>query len=319
MKTSSKTPDTDRWRELINRHLLGNISTEESVELEAFLSVSREAREDFRSRCNIDTALRQQAFNQGESADTAKNKMTRVWFSPTLTSAAAGLAFGMFCTSVAWAYVGPYAGKAVTLLQESFESGTPPLNTGMPLKQGLWSGDYTEVVGEQRSVRPTNGVKMLRFLRGDYEGKPKPEGSYISDLYQLIDLRSHRNEIGDGGALVQLSAKVNTFPFPKEESYDCSAGIYALSAKMVADGTHHNDIALTNGSLAMGRKSLPNLDRDPRTWQKFDCELRLPPDTEFLLIRIGMLHGSKDQRDITFDGHYLDDVRLSLARRPPLP
>lgn len=318
MKTSPKTPDAARWRELINRHLLGDISQEESVELEAALSTSREAREDFRSRCNIDAALRHQSSLHAEPATPAKDKVTRVWFSPTLTSAAAGLAFGMFCTSVAWAYVGPYASKSINLLQESFESNPAPLVTGVPVTPGRWSGDVTEVTGEQQGVKPEKGNKMLRFLRADYEGKSKPEGSYVGDLYRLIDLRPSRQEFADGGAVVQLSAAFNAFAFPQAERYDVSASVYALNAEMAANLSAPGNPGVPDEALAMTRKSLQRMDRDPLTWEKVEGELRLPPDTEFLLIHLSVIHGTRPQQRETFDGHFLDDVRVTLARRPPL-
>ncbi|CAN5769753.1 hypothetical protein BH11VER1_BH11VER1_10390 [soil metagenome] len=307
------------YQTIIDRHLLGTITREESIELEAVLKASREAREIFRQSCNIDAALRHEAANPETSTSPATDKIKQVWFSSRLTSAAAGLIFGVFCTSMAWAVVGPYTYRAVALLQESFESGPAPLTSGLPVTVGQWSGDYTEVAGEQKGVNPASGVKMLRFLRGDYVGKPNPDGSYISDLYQLIDIRPYRQEIRDRDSLVHLSAKLNMTSFPMEERYDCSLGIYALSAEMVADGTAHNDIELANGSLAMSREWLPNLDHDPATWQKVESELRLPSNTDFLLIHIEMLHGGADRREITFAAHYLDDVRLTLMRRPPMP
>lgn len=319
MKTSPKAPDAARWRELINRHLLGNISREESIELEAVLTASREAREDFRRRCNIDAALRQQASAHIEPMVAANDKVTRAWFSPSLRSAAAGLVFGMFCTSVAWAYVGPYSSRALTLLQESFESNPAPLTTGMPMAPGRWSGDVTEVTGEQQGIKPENGKKMLRFVRADYEGKAHPQGSYVGDLYRLIDLRPSRHEFADGGAVVQVSAMFNAFAFPESERYGVSASAYALNAEMAANLAVPGNPGLPDEALAMTRKSLQRMDCDPLTWQKVEGELRLPPDTEFLLIHLSVIHGTREQQRETFDGHFLDDVRVTLARRARLP
>lgn len=318
MKTPHQSPDTARWRELINRHLLGDISIEESVELEAVLAVNREAREDFRSRCNLDAALRQQASIQQDPATPAKDKVTRAWFSPALTSAAAGLVFGMFCTSVAWAYVGPYTSKAINLMQESFESHPAPLMTGVPVTPGRWSGDVTEVTTEQQGVKPEKGKQMLRFLRADYEGKSNPKGSYVGDLYRLIDLRPSRQEFADGGAVVQVSAAFNALAFPQTEHYGVSASAYALNAEMAANLADPGNPGVPDEALAMTRKSLQRMDRDPLTWQKVEGELRLPPDTEFLLIHLSVIHASRAQQRETFDGHFLDDVHVTLARRPPL-
>jgi hypothetical protein len=160
---------------------------------------------------------------------------------------------------------------------------------------------------------------MLRFLRADYQGKPQPDGSYISDIFQIIDLRPYHNDIHDGGAVIQLSAKFNAYAFPSDRRFECSLSLYALSAEMMATGTPHSDIALTNGSLAMARQGLSHLDRDPNTWEKLANGMRLPANTEFLMIRIGMFQSGKGKQYSTFEGHYLDDVRLTLARTPMLP
>jgi hypothetical protein len=220
---------------------------------------------------------------------------------------------------VVFAYVAPSLGKVMTLLQESFESGPAPLVIGVPIEAGTWSGDYTEVVGEQQGVKPETGKKMLRLLRADFQGKVKPEGSYIADVYQLIDLRPYQREFADGGAVVQLSAAFNAFAFPAEEAFGCSVAVHALDAGTAADGAMRNDWSIYSESLAMARNSRTKLDRKPATWQRLNAELRLPPNTEFLLIRISVDHSNPSQRRVTFDGHYLDDVRLTLARRAPLP
>ncbi len=236
-----------------------------------------------------------------------------------LTAAAAGLMIGLLGASLVFAYVAPSLGKATTLLQESFESGPSPLVAGVPQEVGRWSGDFTEVVSEQEGVKPETGKKMLRFLRADYEGKVKPEGSYISEVYQLIDLRPYQREFADGGAVVQLSAAFNAFAFPVEEAFGCSVSLHAMDAEMALSGvTQMSDMFLTD-CLAMARNNRMKVDRHPATWQRLSAELRLPPGAEYLLIRIGLEHSNKTQRRVNFDGHYLDDVRLTLARRAALP
>jgi hypothetical protein len=160
---------------------------------------------------------------------------------------------------------------------------------------------------------------MLRFLRADFEGKVKPEGSYISDVYRLIDLRPYQREFADGGAVVQLSAAFNAFAFPAEEAFRCSVLLYALDAETAMNGSTRIGEKLLTDCLAMARNGHLKLDRDPATWQRLNAELRLPPNADFIFIRIALAHANQAQRRVTFDGHYLDGVRLTLARRAPLP
>ncbi len=235
-----------------------------------------------------------------------------------LTAAAAGIVLGVFCTSVVFAYVAPSLGKVTKLLQESFESGPAPLVSGAPMEAGQWSGDYTEVVGEQQGVKPESGRKTLRFMRTDYEGKPNTEGSHVGDIYRLIDMRPYRGEFADGGAVVQLSAGFNTFEFPANERYESSLTLYALDAESVKNGSTRSGIRLDEAPLG-SQKTRMILDRNPATWQRLTSELRLPPDTDFLMIRLCVQYASKSVSRQTFAGHYVDDVRLTMARRNPLP
>lgn len=238
---------------------------------------------------------------------------------PLWAATAAGIVFGVLCTSVVFGYAISSLGNTITLLHESFESGPAPLGVGAPIESGVWSGDYSEIVGEQQSVKPETGKKMLRILRADYEGKPKPEGSYAGDLYRLIDLRPYGHEFTNGSAVVQASAGFNSATFPERERYACAVRVYALSAEMVMSGAPLNGASLRDGALATASKGMPQLDRDPRSWQRVESELRLPAVVEFLLIHVSVSNLTKDEVKDAFRGHYLDDVRVSLIQRSPLP
>jgi hypothetical protein len=118
---------------------------------------------------------------------------------------------------------------------------------------------------------------------------------------------------------VQLSAAFNAFAFPAEEAFGCSVSLHALDAETAMNGSTRIGETLLTDCLAMARNSRLKVDRDPVTWQRLNAELRLPSNVDFILIRIGLEHSNKARRRVTFDGHYLDGVRLTLARRAPLP
>ncbi len=236
-----------------------------------------------------------------------------------LWAAAAGIVFGMLCTSVVFAYVAPSLEKAITLLQESFESGPAPLVTGVPREAGRWSGDYSEIVGEQQGIKPQHGKKMLRLLRTDYEGKPGTEQSRIGDVYRLIDVRAYRADIADGGAVVQFSAGFNAFEFSGDEDDEAKMSIQAYDTETATNGSLRVGNTRTAGDLAGAGSGRILLDRNPATWQRMTGDLRLPPDTEFLLIRIALGPRGPSPARPRFDGHYIDDVRVTMMRRNPLP
>lgn len=236
----------------------------------------------------------------------------------SLASAAAGILVGMFCSSVRSAYVAPPQGKVLTLLQDGFESGAAPDPVGMPREVGKWSGDFTEITGEQRGVKPAKGQKMLRFLRGDYPGKANSDKSFISDIYQLVDVRGFLRDSGDGGAVACLSAMFDAEAFPEDQSFVGALALYALDSGSVSGLSGKKESTLIGESLAMSCNHRTRLDRDPTQWQQASVELRLPPNTEFLLVRIFVVNWSPSESRVTFGAHYLDEVRLTFGRRAPL-
>lgn len=234
---------------------------------------------------------------------------------------AAGLVLGVLMTGLAWAIARPSLKPLHVLLAEDFETTAAPIAGGVPTAADVWSGDFSELVGGQSNVRPADGHRMLRFLRADYEGKPNP-GGYIGEIYRLIDVRDRRAELAAGDAVVQVSARFNAAPAADDEKFYASLSLYALDATTVTDGALRNGTVLLDRAEAVTRRSNQALDRDVTTWQQMSTDLRLPPNTEFLLLRIAVAHGPPTRSapgHETFAAHYADDVRVVLARRPALP
>jgi hypothetical protein len=244
----------------------------------------------------------------------------RAWFGwPWLPQAAAGLVVGLLAATVMWAYVRPTSGKTSCLLDEDFENPAVPLAVRTALETGIWRGDAAEIVGEQEAVRPSRGRHMMRLLRADYDGKAKPAGGHIAVAYRLIDLRPYRSELADGGAVVEVSARFNAREFPAAERYGCAISLYALDEESVPDRAGRLGTTLTSDALAMARSSSTQLDRDPATWQRLTTELRLPGNAEFLVVRLHINQVFESTTESVFTGSYVDEVRVSLTRRAPLP
>jgi len=160
---------------------------------------------------------------------------------------------------------------------------------------------------------------MLRFLSADYEGKSNAGPSRTASIWRLVDLRPYRHEFADDGAVAQLSAVFNAQTFPQGRSYSEFVQIHALDAAMAAALKERHWTELNTSSLTLTRSAGVELDRDPATWRRIGCEQRLPGNADFLLIEIGLRQMPKTSQSAEFAGHYLDDVRLTLARRPLLP
>ena len=310
----------ERLDDLIDQHLNSAMSEASRRELEDRLLHSAADRARFWELAETH-AFPHESIQQKLAKPVAKIPRRTVWLQwRPLAAAAAGLVIGLFSASVLFAYAAPSLRKVVTLLNESFESGPAPPAKGVPIEPGVWSGDYSEIVGEHRGVKPESGGKMLRFLRGDYEGRPIPE-SFSSDVFRLIDVRGYRHEFADGGAVVQLSVAFNAAAFGDDEAYQCGLTIFALDAALVNHGSLNAERILSTESLAMSRSSHLRLDRDTATWQRLSNELRLPPNTDYIMIRFGVSHAMRQEgrRTDSFAGHYADNIRVVLARRPEVP
>ncbi len=233
--------------------------------------------------------------------------------------AAAGLCLGLLTATMVWAVVSPVAPVPRTVLAEDFESPAAVPASRVPLGPGLWRGDAAEVVGAQHGLAPARGAKMLRFLRADAEVAAKPAGGHIAVVYRLIDLRPYRADFADGEGVLEVSASFNALEFPDAESYGCAISLYALEAESVPERVGRLGSALADEALAMARSSRTKLDRDPASWQRLTTELRLPPQAEFVAVRLHINQSFESGDNPVFKGSYADDLRVSLSRRAPLP
>jgi hypothetical protein len=308
------------WNDLIQRHIAGITTEEEAQRLAAALKADEALADLYIRHVELEVALEAKAASAEATREllvAPPSGRSSSWFSwRPLTAAAAGLVIGLFCASVVFAYVAPSLGKVVTLIDESFESGPAPLVTGVPIEAGRWSGDFTEVVGEEQGVQPENGRKMLRFLRADYEGKPNAEASRVADLYRLIDLRPFRQELEGGSAVVQLSAAFNAFVYPRDEDYTARVTLHAFDAASATASTLHTASVRDENCLAAASAGPVRFNRKPKEWRRLTSDLRVPANTDFVLIHLIISPGRETPTKEGFSGHYLDDVRLTLRRSP---
>jgi len=253
---------------------------------------------------------------------TAPRMRTR-WFAwRPLTAMTAGVVFGLFGASVLLGF-GPgrrWTEKVTSLFVESFESGPAPLVTGVPQQLNQWSGDFSEVVGEQQGVKPAHGTKMIRMLRADFEGKISSKRNFQGDLMRVIDVRPISREINGGEVVMSASALFNAASFPEAERYDGVVSLYALGELGSTEKT------LLEDSLAHSYGLRPSLDRDPGTWEQANSRLQLPAGTEFVILKVSVRRWPKDKESqsslpspVTFAGHFVDDVRASIHVRNTTP
>ena len=324
--------------ELLHRYLDDRLEPADIEPLQSLLRDSAEARRILRDLATVDGKLTELAIRSaapvlsGETLASqeiplpplihepsiADRKRSRSAWRP-LSGIALGLLIGAACSSVAWAYAVPRllesSPKVTSLLLESFETKTAPEVTGLPSQIDQWSGDFSQLALAENGVLPASGNQMLRMLRADHEGKANPEGSYCGDLFRIVDLRPYRDAIARGKGVAELSVQLNAAVFPEQEQYRGSIAMHAITEEFLRELSPISRGDLTSSALAMGRQTCPQIDRDPATWQRIDCTLKVPAEADFLLIHIGIFHNPKFQNRVEFSGHYIDDIRLTMTQQ----
>jgi hypothetical protein len=199
--------------DLLHGYLNGTLDEAGFARFQSLLRESAEARRTLRSLSTVEAKLTQLAAIHPETvrllSETARQSGPSFrWLSwRPLTAAAAGIIFGMFCTSVVFGYVMPRAvataSRLFALVDGSFEKTMGRVASGFPSEFGKWSGDEAEAV-EESSVE---GSRALRFVRAEREPALPNYGAASCDVYQLVDLRSLKADADPGEATLELSAR----------------------------------------------------------------------------------------------------------------
>lgn len=235
-----------------------------------------------------------------------------------LAAAAAGLVFGMLCTSVVYAYAQPksavFSSRSLPLADSDFEAGSQVAAQGIPARAGIWSGDFSRVVVAENGIPPVQGQHMLRILRSDNELSLKNEHSYVGSAAQVIDLRPLRAQTSNAEQLLEVSAHFNSVASSPDEKYE-----FAVKA-----GAYRGEIASAprlwnNHEAGVSRSDRFVLaDSDAATWQRVAVTLVLPPDADFLVIECAAVLEAPQpaQGAVQFPGHYVDHVEVRLTGSP---
>ncbi len=310
----------DAWRD-------DCLTDEQATELNQLLRESQDARKLFQAEAQFHGLLHCAVIGSvvratSASISNSKTPLTPrpgTWFQkiPLALAASVGILIGMLCSSIVFAYVVPHSGKSTPLLEDGFETSTVSKDNNATLEFGIWRGTFSERVGEENGVYPASGSKMLRFLRTNYVAKPKRKNQHIADAYLLVDIRPYRHLFSHDGATVDVSAMVNASSFPSEDEYKCGVSIYAIDAETAPKSSLNIGTALTQDSIAMARGRNTNMDRDTMSWQTLSTELRLPSNSEFLVVRLYIAQAVDSPDEPSYPGFYADNLRLTFKQEVP--
>lgn len=322
------------WHEQIQRCMTGDATPEEVAALQQALKEDAELRAWYLDYLNLDAtldALAEAAMmterlpeHLGIIPERSLRSNWQPWFSwRPLTAAAAGIAFGMFCASVAWAYAAPRvvaeARRLSALVDGSFEKQSGRMPSGFPVKTGVWSGDESEIV-ESGMVKAQDGRSALRFLRAEGNANLPNSAAEACDVYQIVDLRALRGELKVAGeSILELSAEfLDTRTTPGAPLvFACHIYLFEGSAESLRAAWPPT----ARDTLGVGANySLSNGGPDAGVWRKVTARCVLTPLAGVAVVKLSAGRGDRYAGPVPELGRqFADNVKLILKTQPEVP
>jgi hypothetical protein len=267
------------WDDLIQRYLAEQTSAEETRQLETALKSDDDLVDLYLRYAELDVALGVTAESTEATRELliapAKN-FYPYWFSwRPLTAAAAGIIFGILCTSVVFGYDGIRFVKAVqlNLVNAGFEMGEGPLKPGYSRQVAQWTGTalLATTAEGQRCARLT---PML----------PLKEKSRAGVLLQTLDLETMGAMQTPEGTRLVLSVEVNASGLPPAGMRQFALRVltFSQSAQEVLEVIWPNHPKAAEANVVR----TVEVDADAKTWQRLRTPLELPKGTRSVMIEI---------------------------------
>jgi hypothetical protein len=301
------------WHDLIQRYIAGTLSDDEALALQNALKSDKDLRALYLDYMNLDVALGSHAESRAAvneilaSPKAGETSRPTRWLSwRPLTAAAAGIVFGMFCTSVVFGYVvqrGLEKKTPLAVVHPSFEDAQMSLAKGFPDASAHWGGDEAQVVTAEHGVSAKEGKFMLR-LEASPRGAPRA-------VYQVLDLASLPSSAGGGMCEIEISA---SFAAADAES----AMRYMIRVFAVSEAREALDSAWFERRDEAIASATRGVDVTPgsKGWQTMSLKIQVPHAARSLVLFFGVRTPDKT---LPKSAHYIDDVQVSLIEPQPLP
>jgi hypothetical protein len=291
------------WHDLIQKHLAGNASSEESLTLEKALEKDADLRRLYLDYANLDMAL-------GASAEAAKAlqevpMVSRPKPRPSLfslrplTSVAAGIVLGVLTTSVLWAYAVPSLPKEtrikIPLVAPGFEEVATPLPATPPRSLNRWNGDASHTLSSGDStVKPKKGRFMLKMQ--------PVEDRRFSRLEQIIDVR---HLVPAEGGVVKYSAWFSCDGAVTQSKMLLVLRAFTLSPEEINGSTEN----LVDQVTSEARKAV-FIPAGSTDWHRGVVRMDLPENTKTLVFSIVAFDPPEASKG---SSRYLDEVKATIV------
>ena len=298
--------------ELIQACLDGSATDVESSRLNARLRTDAGARDlylemaDIHSCLAVDESLWLNGVAHSGNLDLRVTPVRPHWLSwRSLAAAAAGIIFGMLCTSVVLAYVTPSLGKVMILLQEGFESHSVEVRGEFPSEPGVWGGGLARVVQRVDDIAPLEGQQMLQV--------EPDESSTLTYLDRIIDLKSLPQPLVGEARYVEVSASFHSGSVGLRDRYTLRAAAFGEAPESLRKLWLRLPWRELEERTLAGAKQVLSTDADATGWHKITVRVEAPPEARCIVISLAAgLFKTPDLKA----AHYIDDVRAHLVIAP---
>jgi hypothetical protein len=301
-----KSDAPPEWHRLFNAALNDHLNEADKLELAAVLKSSAEARQLWFLYHDNECSLAE--MKRPVEIKTQRTGLSWLTWRP-LTAAAAGIVFGMFCTSMVFGFVVQRAVKRtpVPVFDPGLE-GLKPLDKGLPHGPDEWGARSAEIVSSEKGVQPMTGKHMLR-LQPSLLGKL--DDKLFAHAYQVIDLRSLPTDSASAGRTVDVSASfckttdgINTRNYIR--IFALNESPHSITENFWSKEENEDIVAMAQRFETKTVKS---------GWHPFSVEMPLPPTAQSLIIIFSATSPKTDAAT-----SYLDEVQVSLiSSENPLP
>ncbi|OYW74432.1 MAG: hypothetical protein B7Z37_17870 [Verrucomicrobia bacterium 12-59-8] len=226
-------------------------------------------------------------------------------------AAAAGLLFGMFCTSMVFGYVMQREAvrkMPLAVFDQGLESNAP-LDKGIPHSPGQWGVQSARIVPSENSVQPLQGQSMLRM---DQVLLNENDENLSSKAYQVLDLRPLPVDAVSGAMEAQVTA---SFCAPEGEvKANYLIRVVALNESPSTATENFWSKAEDAGVVSLTQRF--ETEAGDSGWHTFSVKMPLPHGAQSLIIILATTSPKEKTKSAAV--RYLDDVQVSILTSPAL-
>lgn len=203
------------------------------------------------------------------------------------------------------------AAQAEDVFENGFENDI--LQISWPHTYDRWGGDVASIVSAESGIAPRSGTKMLKFGLSGWDTYNLPNAT-ASQVVHLVDVSAYADDIAAGEAVATLSAYFNRVAGDSQTDTSFWVRLRAYSGPT----SEHTSKREAGAWLALAEGGNILTDGDVSTWEWVATDpMVLPAGTDYLAVEVLADEniyndGSTDE----FDGHYADDVLLTVVPEP---